>query len=226
MRRFLVILLICTVMAPAVFARKPKDKAGKVTDMVYKDKKLNFSITLDDGWKYSIQKNKSKYRFILVKKNYDIPSDYIDAPDYTMIPRITLWVDTTSMSPFVFIDSLLSPTYKSKQKNNLYKEFDILNDNISEQGSIRERLITRKKKAFEIGKNKALRWSGQMKYRKEVATSSSSIGGKRVIGAYGGSLIAVKNGDTIYMFHMICEWNYFDALVAEMTRIVQTIKFE
>ena len=226
MRRLIITLIIMAIAVPCLQARRPRDKAGEVKNDVYSDKKYNFKLTLNDEWKYKIKKNDSKFRLVLVQKNYEIPPDYLDAPDYTMVPRLVLWVDTTSMSAFAFLDSLISENYSSDQRKELLREFDILNDNISEGGNSREKLVTRKKKAFNIEDKKALLWTGQMKYRKEVAISASSIGGKRVIGAYGGSMVGIKDGDNIYMFHLICEWNYFESNLAKAMQIIESITWK
>ena len=226
MKRLIIALLIVAVAVPCLQARRPRNKAGDVKDKVYTDKKFNFNMTLNDEWKYKIRKNDDNFRIVLVQKNYEIPPDYLDAPDYTMVPRLVLWVDETKQSVFTFMDSLLSESYSSDQKKELLREFDILNDNISEKGNIREKLITRKKKALEIAGSKALMWTGQMKYRKEVAESASSLGGKRVIGAYGGSMVGIKKDDNIYVFHLICEWNYFESNMAKAMEIINSINWE
>jgi hypothetical protein len=226
MKKPILMIITISLLAGGISARKPIDKAGDIENFVFTDKKFNYSLQLNDVWTDKIMKNKDNYRLVLIKKKYEIPPDYIDAPDYTTIPRINLWVDTTSMSPFAFIDSLLSNTYSSEQKNELFKEFDILNDNISEGGNVREELITRQKKAFNIGEYRALSWTGKMKYRKEVAESASAIGGKRVIGAYGGAIIGVKKGKHIYLFHLMCEWNYFDINYSLLMDVVNSMKWE
>ena len=226
MRRLIITLLIMAVAVPCLQARRPRDKAGNVKNDVYTDKTYKFKLTLNDEWKYKIKKNDDNFRLVLVQKNYEIPPDYLDAPDYTMVPRLVLWVGKTTMSAFAFTDSLLSESYSSDQKKELFREFDILNDNISEGGNSREKLVTRKKRAFTLGEGKALEWTGQMKYRKEVAESASSIGGKRVIGAYGGSMVSIKRGDEIYVFHLICEWNYFESNMAKAMEIIETITWE
>lgn len=224
MKRLLIILLALILATPLTFARKPRSKSGEVENLVFTDKKHNFQITLLEDWKYSLRKNDDVFRIVLTKKNYDIPADYLDAPDYTMVPRITLWVGEDNMSPFQFIDSLLSDSYKSDNKKQIEKEFDILHDNISEQGDIRNKLSTRKKKAMEIDGKKAFLWTGQMIYRKDIAASASSIGGKRVNGKYGGAIIVIKAKDQMFAFHLICEWNYFESNLAQLMKVVTSFK--
>lgn len=224
MKRLIIILAALLIAAPLTFARKPKSKSGNIENNVFTDKKHNFKITILDDWKYSIRKNKDVFRIVLTKKNYEIPPDYLNSPDYTMVPRITLWVGEETMSPFQFIDSLLSDSYKSDNKKEIEKEFDILHDNISEQGDIRQKLSTRKKKALEIGGKKAFLWTGQMIYRKDIAESASSIGGKRVNGKYGGAIVIIKEKNQIFAFHLICEWNYFETNLSQFMKVVTSFK--
>ncbi|MCK4462358.1 MAG: hypothetical protein KAW46_11180, partial [candidate division Zixibacteria bacterium] len=128
MKRLLVILLALLVMIPAVSARRKKAKAGKVTDNVFVDVKYGFQIDLPDDWKYKVGYDKSHFRLFLIQKNYEVPPDYQDAPDYTQVPRIVIWVDTTTLGAAAFIDSLVSQTYRSDQKKDILKEFELLNE--------------------------------------------------------------------------------------------------
>lgn len=225
MRKSLILFLIIIICLPAVFARKPKDKAGKVTDNVFTDKKYNFELSLNDLWKYKISKNKSNFRILFIKKKYEIPIDYIDAPDYTMIPRINVYSDTTSLSVPAFIDSLLSDKFKSKQKKEILKEFEILS-NRGGSGMKKEKILPRRRKTLELDGKKGQIWKGQVQYRNEVATSASSMGGKRVYGAYGGSIIGVKKGNQIVLFHVISEWIYFDNTMRDAMEIIYSLKFK
>ncbi|MEA1981695.1 MAG: hypothetical protein U9N54_12095 [candidate division Zixibacteria bacterium] len=224
MRKLLIILLALILAVPLTFARRPRSKSGEVEKMVFTDKKHDFQITLLEDWKYSIKKNEDDFRIVLTKKNYEIPPDYLDAPDYTMVPRIVLWVGEDKMSPFQFIDSLISDSYDSDNKGEIKKEFEILNDNISEQGNVRNELSTRKKKAMEINDKKAFLWTGQMIYRKDIAESASSVGGKRVNGKYGGAIVVLKDEKQVFAFHLICEWNYFETNLNELMKVVSSFK--
>jgi len=226
MKRALIIGVIAALLIPSVMARKPKVRAGKVADGIYTDKKYEFSMNIQENWKPNVKLNKSKFRLVLVQKNYEIPGDYLEAPDYTNVPRITLWVDTTSMSAFQFLDSLLSPGFKSNQKKELLREFDILNDRINEKGNVRETLITKKKKTTKIDGQKAVMWSGRLQYRKDVARSASSLGGKRVVGAYGGGIVAVKNGKNLFLFHVMCEYDYFNSNFAQAMNMIGSLDWK
>lgn len=226
MKRALIIGTLVALLIPSVMARKPKVRSGKVKESVYTDTRYGFSIKIMDNWKHNIKLDKYNFRLVLVQKNYEIPADYMDAPDYTQVPRISIWVDTTSKSAFQFLDSLLSRSYKSDQNKELRREFDILNDRINEKGNVREKLITRKKKTTTIGGEKAMMWSGRLQYRKDVARSASSSGGKRVIGAYGGGIVAVKHGGHIFMFHLISEYDYFNSNFAQAMEMIRSLKWE
>ena len=98
-------------------ARRPRPASLRTTS--YKDKEYGFTIKLNEAWKAKVAKADSPFRLVLVQKNYLIPSDYSDAPDYTKVPRLVVFADTTSMGASDFIDSLLSDTYKSDQKNEI-----------------------------------------------------------------------------------------------------------
>lgn len=226
MKKILIAIIITALSVSIVHARRKSDKAGSVKDNIYTDKKYDFKLTLNDAWKLKVKANKSNFRLVLVQKNYEVPGDYIETPDYTMVPRIVLWVDTSTNTVFSFMDSLLKRDYSSDQKKELFKEFEILMDEISEQGNIREKRTTRQKKALKIDGNKALLWTGQMRYRKEIALSASSLGGKRVTGAYGGAIIGIKKNGHLYLFHMICEWIYFQSNLQKAMEIITSIDWE
>jgi hypothetical protein len=216
MKRFISYALLLLLLVPSIDARRKRDKAGRIVDGVYHDKKYGFQLTLDEEWKVSIMDNDEPFRLSLTQKNYLIPTDYADAPDYTKVPRVVVYADTTSFGVFAFVDSLLSDEYESDQKSDIEREFEILYESD---------LIPRGQKRIEIAGEKGIQWTAQAKYVKEVATSVSSIGGKRVYGAYGGSIVGVKKGDTIVLFHVMSEWQYFEAVLAEVMKFVNSFSW-
>lgn len=225
MRRILLLTMVGLLMATSVSARRPKDKAGSVKDGVFVDKKYGFSLEMSEDWKYKTGKNKSNFRLTLTQINYEVPPNYMDAESYTKIPRTVVYADTTGMGVTAFIDSLLSDSYKSKQKKEIFKEFEIINDQSAGGGMTREKLVPRQRKAIDLAGERGLFWTGKVKYRNEIATSASSMGGRRVYGGYGGCIIGVKKGDLIVLMHTICEENYFESVVAEAMRLANTLKF-
>ncbi len=226
MKRLLIILLAFLVTIPMVSARRKKAKAGKVTDNVFVDVKYGFQIDLPDNWKYKVGNEKSHFRLFLVQKNYEVPHDYQDAPDYTQVPRMVVWVDTTTLGAAAFIDSLVSKTYKSDQKKDILKEFELLNEGSVGSGTYRDPLVPKGRKTIRVGDMKGLRWAGKCSYMKEVALSASSTGaGKRVRGAYEGTVTAIKKDNTILVFHLMCESLYYKGIDAFLTQMVNSIKW-
>ncbi len=226
MRRFVIAALILIIAVPALQARRVKEKAGAIKDGTFTDKKFGYSLVLNDDWKVKVNDNEDNYRLILTKVKYDIPPDYMDTPDYTKIPRLVVYADTTSMTPEVFIDSLVSETYSSSQKNDILKDFEILSRHIGGSGFTQEDLVPRNKNLVELDGQRGELWTGQIKYKNDVAVSASSLGGKRVNGAYGGAIVAVKNGNTIILFHIMTEWNYFDHELKDAMTIIKSLKWQ
>jgi len=224
-RKLLLICLIVVIAVPSVFAARKKVYAGKVSDYVYTDKKYDFSLNLNEEWKYKIKKNSSDFRLVLTKIDYPTPPEYASAPDYTKIPKMVVYVVQTDLAPRAFVDSLLSDDYKSKAKKEIMKECEILNL-IKSTGFVPERLVTRKKKSLKIDERKGFYWTGQAKYTNEVSTSASSIGGKRVKGGFGGTVVVVKDGENMILFHAMSEWNYFETLFTDAMKIIETLKFK
>ncbi len=227
MKKIIISSLLFALLTPAINARPKKPKSGTVKDRVFADSKYDFKLQLPEGWKYKTTKAKDNFRLILTKNNFEIPSRYVSAPDYTMTPRIVLWVSESSLSPFEFLDSLLSDSHKSDQKSELLKEFDILNDRISEGGNTREKIVPKQRKPIKMGKGiKAVSWTCKMNYRRQIATSASSAGGRRVRGSYGGAIFVIEREDILYMFHLITEIEYFEPNMLRAINLVKSLSWE
>lgn len=212
----IVIALFGMMIAPTVDAGRKVKKTGKVSDGFFVDGKYSFKIKMDHEWKTKLNKAEKPIRLILTQKNFQVPVDYINAVDYTKEPRIVLWADTTSMAIGPFIDSLVSDSYKSDQKKEILKEFEIL---------FEPKLTPRGKKRLSIAGQKGFVWKARANYTNEVATSSSSIGGKRVYGSYGGAIIGVKKDDLVLLFHVICEFQYFEAIYNRTMQFANSIEW-
>jgi len=225
MKRLILICLVFALFVPNLYAKRKTEKAGSVKDLVYTDKKYDFKFTIDKGWKCKLRPNKGNYRMVLTQKNYEIPPDYMDAPGFTYVPRLVVYVDTTSMDVFAFLDSLRSEKYSSGQKKDILKEFEILNEQAVEEGTERQKTVTRQRRTITIGGGKAVLWEGQAQYVKYVSTSASSIGGKRVYGAYGGGVVAVKKGNTIVLFHVMSEWDFFASVKKDFMVMVNSFQW-
>ena len=214
MKRFVILCLALAVCAPAVNARKKQKKAGTITDSVYHDNQYGFDLTLHENWKAKISKDKEKARLLLTQKNFAIPSDYIDAPDYTHTPQLVLFVDTSTFGVHTFIDSLTSDEYSSKQKKEILKEFEFLNE---------PDRVPRRRSRLEIAGESAVLWKAQAKYMKEVMESASSTSGKRVRREYGGAIAAVKVGENVILFHLMTEWEFFEPVLLEVLPMIKSL---
>ncbi|MDD3731447.1 MAG: hypothetical protein PHU88_03625 [candidate division Zixibacteria bacterium] len=218
MKKLLIIISIILIVVPFAEARRKVKKAGEINNNVYIDNDYGFKLTLNNEWNSRIRKGEENYRLVLVKKNYDIPMEYKDAPDYTQVPRIIVYADTSSIPILAFIDSLMSDSYKSEQKKNILKEFEILNESD---------LIPKGRKPISIGKSQSqgFQWLAQAKYTKEVATSAASLGGQRVYSSYGGAIVAINNNNTILLFHLMCEYQFFEPIFNQMLQIINTLEW-
>ena len=225
MRRVIILVLIGGLLATPVNARRSKDRAGKVAKGVYTDKAYNFKLTLNEGWKHKISENKRNCRLVLTEINYEIPSHYLDAQDYTKIPRTVVFVDSTNLSVAALIDSLQSDSYKSDLKNGALKEFEILNETSGGSGLKREKLVPQKRKSLEIAGERGFMWTGKAKYRNEISKTASAMAAKRVYGGFAGGIVGVKKGDMVILFHTICEENYFDNVFNETLRLATSIEW-
>lgn len=225
MRKLLILILIALVVVPSVMARRKSKKAGEVENMVFTDSKYGYQLTLTDLWKYKVQKEDDDFRLVLTKSNYEIPADYLNAPDYTFIPKMVVFVGETKLSPKEFIDSLTNDDYKSDMKTEVLKEFEIFQTS-GGSGMQKENMLQLGDRAIEIEGVRGVKWTGKVAYTNEVATSAAASGGKRVKGAYGGSVIALKKGNIMILFHIMSEWIYFENNVKDAMDIINSLKFE
>jgi hypothetical protein len=211
-----ILLVVCVVLlaVPVTEARRKAKRAGNISDDVFTDSKYGFSLTLPKEWSAKISKEGENARLVLIKKNFGIPQQYINAEDYTKIPRIVLYVGKTPMAAHTFIDSLLSHSYESDQKNEIKKEFEFLYE---------QDRIPKGRKRIQVGNLKGDMWYGQSKYFNNISTGSA--GGVRVEGKYGGCIITLKNKDQILAFHVMCEWDFFDTVHGELTSMVRTLEW-
>lgn len=225
MKKFTISVLVMLFCVSSVLAGRQKDLSGSVDNNIFKDKKYNFSLTLSDAWKYTLQKNEDNFRLLLTQRNYDIPPSYINAPDYTQIPRVVLWTDTTSLNAFAFLDSLVSETWRTDQKKEMLKEFEILSS-IPASGTRREAAIPRGRKPVDIGGEQGVLWQAKSKYVKEIELSAGAQAGTRINGAYGGAIVSVKHEGRILVFHFMCEWDFFDAALNDVLKIIGSLSFD
>jgi len=224
MQRIVIAFVLIIIAVSTANAGRRRPQSGKVKDNVFLDSKYGFKITMNEGWKHSLRKEKDNFRLLLTKRKYEIPADYTNAPDYTQIPRIIIWTDTTSLPTFAFLDSLVSSTWNTKQKKELLKEFEIISADIS-SGSRREKYVPRGRKPVKLSGEQAILWQAKSTYVKEVAVTSSGLASKRVYGAYGGAIVVVKKGNRAFVFHLMTEWPFFESNLKETLDIISTFEF-
>lgn len=220
MRRLLLIAMVLLMAAPVVDARRRKPRAGTVEDRVYKDATYDFTFRISDNWDYSRGYDEDPFRITLTQSNWETPPYYLNNPDYTKVPRVVVYADTTSIGVFDFLDSLVSESYDSDQKDEILKEFEILQPNQDW-----EEVIPIGRRVMEIDGERAVLWTGKVQYTMEVALSASAVGGKRVREYYFASILAAKSGKTIVMFHVIGEWVYYDRISADFMEMIQSLDF-
>jgi hypothetical protein len=216
MKRLLIALLMMTLVFSVAEGRKKGDKSGEVAGNTYIDGTYPFKLTFNDAWKYTMKKGEDKIRLILTQKKYDIPPAYTHAPNYTTVPKITVMVDTTSLSLDMFVDSLLSNAYKSDQKKAITSEFPILFGDYQ----------VRKRFKLPAGASEGIQVLAQLQYTISVQGSGSgSDRGEIVTDFYGGSIFFAKKDNNIYMLHFIGEWRYFDSLQKDFAEVIKGFEF-
>ncbi len=215
MKKLLTCIIILTLMAPALQARKAK-KAGDVMEGTYTDGEYNFSLNVPDAWNSSVKKGKGHVRLVLTKKEYEIPVAFQHAPAYTTVPKVTVYADTTAMDVNVFVDSVMADAYKSDQKKEMLQEFKIL------YGDYKHKKRTR----LTVDGVDGVIISGEQRYTIQVQRAGSeSDKGDVVTDFYSGAVLFARKGTTIIMMHFICEKKYYDHLEQEFLGLVNGLKF-
>ena len=208
MKRLVIALIMVALVFGIADARKKKSKAGEFDDGVYTDGKFNFSMVIpEDVWNISIKKDKSQIRLILTKKVFDIPIAYTQDPGYTKTPKVTVYVDTTSWSAKMFVDSLLNSEYKSDQKKEVLQNCEILFGDYT----------PKRNSKLQIGEIQGVMISGEQKYTKQIPDVITDF--------YGGAIFFAKQDQTLYIFHMICENKYFATEYEDFVKLLEGLKF-
>jgi len=215
MKKTLMIILLVTLAFNICSARK-RDKAGKIEDGIYYDKEYNFSLVVPDGWNTSIKKADSEVRLILTKDQYDIPIHFQHAPNYTKVPKVTVYVGDASMRLDWFVDSLLSDDYNSDQKKDMLNEFELL---------FGDYINTRRSK-MTIGDVEGYLISGERRYTIQVQRAGSQADKADVVtDYYAGSLFLTEHDGKFIIFHFICERLYYKMLENEFLNMLKGFKF-
>jgi hypothetical protein len=216
MKRLVLVLLSLVLVVSIADARRKKEYAGVVKEDIYQDSKLPLQIKIGENWKASIGDENAPIRLVLIQKKFGIPNDYRDAVDYTYIPKVAIWADTSTLSAQAMLDSLVSPNYKSKQKKEMLMDFDILSQSD---------VTPRGKRMFTLAGETAVNWDGEAKYAKDIAVASSNAG-IHVNRKYHGTIIGVKHEGVVYFFHIMCEDEFRDGVMAEVKSMLDSVVFK
>jgi hypothetical protein len=216
MKRFLVISLVVLMFIPAVFAARKKEMAGTVNENTYTDSKFPVKLTVLPDWTTKVKKAEENIRLVMIQKNWRIPDRYKNSPDYTMIPRLVMFVDTTNLSSTAFMDSILSQSYKSKAKKIIQNDFEFLG---------LQNVVQKNKKIMTLAGETASMWQAEAKYVKEISESASSSSGIRVSGAYSGVLWVVKKDNNVVLFELQCEADFYESIVSDVLKIINSLSW-
>jgi hypothetical protein len=216
MKRSILLCLVIMLTAATIDAGRKRPKAGQIKDNVYTDNDYGFEITIKDNWKAGVGEPKDLARLVLTQRNYSIPPRYQDAQDYTTVPQMVVCVVKSDMPATAFIDSLTDKNYKSDLKKDVVNNIEFLTE---------PDIVPKGKSRIEIAGAKGVIWQGQAKYMKEVQKSASSSTGERVYGNYGGAVYAFDHNGYLIIIGLICEWDFYDAILPEVDAMVKTMKF-
>jgi len=207
----LTLVLIFSLMAIPVQAKK----AGEVNENVYTDVEYNFSFDIPAGWSAKVS-NAGKVLRVNLDQTSAVPPRHFqgDLRDYMQIPTIKILVDTTSLSAGDFIDKLLDPEFKSKQKKGLMKYLTL----IGKEHEIQKR------SQITFADTKATMLEVRQSYSMEVSARGSDKADVINDYKYGSIFFTVRNGQ-VYIFHMICEYQTSGPLINIFNAMIGSVKF-
>ena len=208
------VLIISLFSMGTVWAKK-KPKSGEVDGRAFTDSKFDFSITLPEGWKISLKPKKSPLRFVSLKKDYAIPMHFRVAPNYTEIPKIKIYVDTTSLDVRDFVDSLASRTFDSPQKRNIVAVFEILDGRYKRPRIRRLRL--------ENGL-KGRRLSTKLKYTTNVQ-APGELTSTVVTDFLSGQIAFFERDDHVVMIYLVSESLFYKTNAELFEKVLETLSF-
>jgi hypothetical protein len=190
-------------------------KAGEVKDNVYYDDSYNFSFAIPEGWSANIKSSKYALRLTMDQKSPVPPYQFQGAlRDYMQIPTMAVIVDTTSLGANEFVDSLLSPTFKSKQKKFMDKYLRIF--------SRPYEMVKRQEVTFK-GKL-AVMMEARQPYEITVAQGRSDKADVVNDNKYGTVFVTVRDGH-VYLITMICEYRTSQPIVTMYNKIIDSLNF-
>ena len=214
MKRFLIVFLVLLFCVPGAFARKKSKKSGVIDDNVYTDAQYDFKVTILENWEAKLQKPKKMHRLELTQKDHEIPPELMQFPSMAMVPALNFHIGEVDMPPAVFVDSLISNSYSSDMKKDVYKDLLALEENVTFDG-----LKTTRKDRIEIDGKEACQWQGTVHYTKKLGM------GDTIPRIYSVGMITIKNGDLMMTCMVECENMFFADIFTEVLEIVKSVKW-
>jgi len=215
-RKLVLSALALVFMLTLIYVPAQAKKAGEIEDDIYTDFDHNFSFKVPNGWSANIKKSKYALRVALDQKSPVPPRHFQgELRDYMQIPTIDVIVDTTSLETEEFVDSLLSPDFKSRQKKGLMRYLDIL-----------------EKPTYEIQKRSKLTFHGhpatvlevRQPYSMEVSTRGSDRA--EVINDYKTGLVFLTERDgKLFIISMLCEYQTSNSILGIVNSLINSIEF-
>jgi len=207
--------LMLLIVSSNIAYSKKEPKSGEVNGQTFSDSKFDFSIELPIGWKISLKPKKSLLRFVSLKKDYAIPMHFRVAQNYTTIPKIKVYVDTTSLDIRDFVDSLGSRTFDSPQKRDIVSEFGILN------GQYKRPRIRRLRLENGI---KGRRLSTKLKYVINVQ-APGEFTSTVVTDFTSGQIAFFERDDHVLMIYLVCESLFYKTNAELFDKALETLTF-
>jgi len=195
-------------------------KAGELKDGVYRDNKHDFSFTVPNGWSANIKKDKQVVRLTMEQKAPVPPYHFRgELRDYMQIPFMVVIADTTSFSVEQFVDSLLSPSYETKQMDYFLKYLKII--------SRPHEIMRRNQVTFQD--QTAIMLEARQPYEMEVSKRDEDLPGSDRADVvndykYGSMFLTVRDGH-IFIIHMICEYGTSEPILQMFNSLIGSLTF-
>jgi len=213
MKKLITILIVILVALPLANAKKKKPKSGKIKDNIYKDINYNFQIELPENWDRQLQKAKSKLRLALSQEDSKVPDDLMMMPDYALIPEVYIYIDEIAFKPEEFIDSILSDTYESEFKSDIYNEIIPEDDNVKFHG-----LKTGRIRKLTLDENPAINWIGTASY-------TYTSGKNKTDRIHNAFCIAIKKDAQMLLIMGRSETQFGTEISEVILKIAQSLKW-
>jgi hypothetical protein len=205
------LVFLVTLISVPVYAKK----AGEVKEGIYTDVSHNFSFEVPSKWSIQVKKEKSALRLAMEEKSPVPPQQFQgELRDYMQIPTIKVLVDTTSLTCEKFIEMLLDPKFKSKQKKFIMKSLSLIS---------RPHEIL-KSSDITFGGIKATMLTARQAYTMEVSQRGSDRADVINDHKMGAIFFTIREGK-VFIFHMICEYKTSGPLLGTFDAVISSLKF-